>query len=78
MRNQFTEHRLPGKVCGRNVIETMKKVTKCRIREEQCGFKKGKGYVDHLFKLVAKRYIVKRRKLHATFMDVEKVCDQVN
>ena len=40
---------IPGIVYGRVLIEKVKYLTKRFVREEQCGFRKGRGCVDQVF-----------------------------
>ncbi len=50
------------------------------MSEEQGGFRKGRGCVDHIFamKMLVKEYLGKDKKLYAAFMDLEKAYDRVD
>ena len=71
---------VPGKVYGRVVIERVKEITRGKIGEEQGGFIEGRGCIDQIFtvKMMAEKYIGKRKKLYAAFMDLEKAYDRVD
>lgn len=62
------------------MTDTVKEVTRSRIGEEQGGFNEGRGCVDQIFtvKLLAEKYIQRRKKLYAVFMDLEKAYDRVD
>ncbi len=51
-----------------------------KVREEQGGFKKGRGCVDQIFaiKRLVEEYLGKDKKLYAAFMDLEKAYDRVD
>jgi hypothetical protein len=51
------------KVYRRLIIERLKEITEMQIRDEQCGFRKGRGCVDHLFalKCVCEKYLKKQK-----------------
>ncbi len=55
-------------------------VTAGKVSDEQGDFRRGKGCVDQLFaiKMLVEENLVKIRKLHAAFMDLEKACDRVD
>ena len=71
---------IPGKVYGRVIIERVRERTRNLIGEEQGGFMEGRGCTDQIFtvKTIVERYIGKRRKLYAAFMDLEKAYDRVD
>ena len=49
------------------------------IREEQAGFRRGYGTIDHIFALhsIAEKYLYKHRKLYVGFVDFRKAFDTV-
>ena len=65
---------IPGKVYGRIIIERVKERTRNLVGEEQGGFLEGRGCVDQIYtvKTLVEKYIGKRRKLYAAFMDLQK------
>ena len=71
---------IPGKVYGRVVIERVKERTRNIIGEEQGGFLEGRGCVDQIYtvKTMIEKYIGKRKKLYAAFVDLEKAYDRVD
>ncbi len=50
------------------------------MREEQGGFRKGRGCVDQIFtmKRLVEEYLGKAKKLYTAFMDLEKADDKVD
>ena len=68
-----------GKLYGRVLIERAKELTGDFIGEEQGGFRQGRGCIDQAFtlRLIAERYLEKRRDLFVCFMDLEKAYDRV-
>ena len=71
---------IPGKVYGRLIIERVKEITRGVIGGEQGAFMDGRGCVDqiHTVRLMIEKYICKRRKLYAAFIDLEKAYDRVD
>ncbi len=71
---------VPGKVYGKVITERVQRLTEEKIREEQGGSRKGRGCVDHImsFRMAVEKMLEKRKKLYATFMDLEKAYDIVN
>ncbi len=50
---------VPGKVYGKVIPERVQRLTEEKISEEQGGFRKGRGCVDHIFSfrmVVEKKY----------------------
>ena len=41
--------RVVGKLFGRVLIKRVRDGTRCAIREEQCGFRQGRGCMDQVF-----------------------------
>ena len=71
---------MPGKVYGRVLIEKVEGLTERFVREEQCGFRKGRGCVDQVFVMnqLIEKFGSKGKVLYASFMDLEKAYDRVN
>ena len=48
-----------GKLFGRVLIKRVRAGTKCAIREEQCGFRQGRGCMDQVFAVrqVCEKYL---------------------
>ncbi len=67
---------VPGKSYGRILNERTRKITDKSVRDEH-GFWKGRGYIDQIFavKILVEKYLEKKRKLFAAFMDLEKAYD---
>ena len=62
------------------VIERIRDAAKWRIGEEQCGFRKGKMYVDQVIavKQVIEKYCEGKNCGNMAFMDMEKAYDRDN
>lgn len=57
----------------------MKKITACKISEEQGGFRNGRECTDQIsVKMVTGRYKAKSRNLYAEFMDLEKAYNKAD
>ncbi len=71
---------VPGKIYGRILYERMMKITDKSVGDEQAGFWKGRGCVDHMFavKILVEKYLEKNRKLFAAFMALEKAYDRAD
>ena len=71
---------IPGKVYGRIVIDRVKGLTRETIGEEQGGFIEGRGCIDQIatVKLIAEKFIGKRKRLYAAFMDLRRAYDVVD
>ena len=71
---------VPGKVYGRLVIERVRKLTERSVRDEQGGFRKGRGCVDQVFMLknICEKYLEKCKDVFVAFMDLEKAYDRVD
>ena len=69
-----------GKGYGRVLINMIRKGTKAVIREEQCGFRKGKGCVDQFFvvRQLCEKFLAKETEVNFAFMDLEKEYDRVD
>jgi hypothetical protein len=69
-----------GKVYGRVLIERVTEITEVLIRDEQGGFRKGRGCVDQVFalKCVCEKYLEKQKEVFVAFMDLEKAYDSVH
>ncbi len=67
---------VPGKIYGRVINERLMKITDKNVGDEQGGFWKGRGCIDQIFavKIMVEKYLEKKRKLSAAFMDLEKAC----
>jgi hypothetical protein len=70
----------PGKVYKRVIIERVWEITEMHIRDEQSGFRKGRGCLDQVFMLrcVCEKYLEKQTEVFVAFMDLQKVYDRVD
>ncbi len=55
---------IPGKVYGKVIIERVQRLTEEKISEEQGGYRRGRGYVDHIFsfRMVVEKILAKGKK----------------
>ena len=62
------------------MIEKVHSLTEGLIREEQCGFRSGRGCVDQVFvmKQMSEKFVDKDKSLYVAYMDLEKVYDRVD
>ena len=69
-----------GKIYGRVLINRIREGTDGCLREEQCGFREGRGCVDQVFvvRQVCEKYLAKGRDSFWAFMDLEKAYDRVD
>src|SRR5215469_10087545 len=69
-----------GKMYGRILIERVRALTDNLIREEQGGFRKGRGCLDQVFvvKSLCEKFREKGREVYMAFMDLEKAYDRVD
>ena len=60
-------------------MEKVKNITNNLIGEEQCGFRDGRGCADQVFtlKILAEKYLEKKKDIFACFIDLEKAYDSV-
>ena len=58
-----------GKVYGRILIEKVCSLTEGLIREEQCGFRSGRGWVDQVFvmKQMSEKFVDKNKSLFVAY-----------
>ena len=72
--------RIVGKIYGRVLINRIREGTDGCLREEQCGFREGRGCVDQVFvvRQVCEKYLAKGRDSFWAFMDLEKAYDRVD
>ena len=68
------------KLCGRVLIETVKRQTNNSVSDEQCEFRDGRGCVDQIFflKNLIEKSLERNRKLYVRYMDLEKAYDRVD
>ena len=69
-----------GKLFGRILIERIRDKTERVIREEQCGFRKGRSCTDQIFTVrqLSEKFIEKGKDVYWAFMDLEKAYDRVD
>ena len=69
-----------GKLFGRVLIERVRAGTECAIREEQCGFRQGRGCMDQVFAVrqVCEKYLTNGTDVFWAFMDLEKAYDTID
>ena len=68
-----------GKLFGRVLIKRVRASTKCAIREEQCGFRQGRGSMDQVFAVrqVCEKYLTNGKDVFWAFMDLEMAYDNI-
>ena len=69
-----------GKLYGRVLIKIVRARTECAIREEQCGFRKGRGCMDLEFaaRQVCEKYLTIGRDVFWELMNLEKAYDTID
>ena len=71
---------IPSTILAKIIINRLSNVVDSRLKEEQAGFRKGKGCIDQIFAL---RNIIEvcpewQRKLYINFVDFEKAFDSIH
>ena len=69
-----------GKLFGRVLINRIRDGTEEALKEEQCGFRRGRGCVDQVFvvRQGCEKYLAKGKDSFWAFMDLEKAYDRVD
>ncbi len=69
-----------GKVYGKVLIMRVREGTEGMIRDEQAGFRRGRGCVDQIFAVrqVCEKYLAKGKEVFWAFMDLEKAYDRIS
>ncbi len=69
-----------GKVYGKVLIKRVREGTEGMIRDEQGGFRRGKGCVDQIFAVrqVCQKYLAKSKEVFWAFMDLEKAYERTD
>ena len=62
-----------GKLFGRVLIKRVRAGTECAIREEQYGFRQGRGCMDQVFSVrqVCEKYLANGKDVLRAYMDLE-------
>ena len=71
---------VPSKVFGRVLIDRIRDGVNSKLREEQAGFRIGRGTVEHIFILrnIIEQVVEGQETLYITFVDFEKAFDSVH
>ena len=71
---------VPSKVFGRVLIDRIREVVNSKLRDEQAGFRSGRGTVEHIFILrnIIKQVVEWQATLYIKFVDFEKAFDSVH
>ena len=66
-----------SKLFGRELIKIVRALTECAIREEQCGFRQGRGCMDQVFAVrqVCEKYLSNWKDIS---WDLEKAYDTID
>ena len=69
-----------GKLFGRVLINRIRDGTEDALKDEQCGFRRGRGCVDQIFvvRQGCEKYLAKGKDSFWAFMDLEKAYDRVD
>ena len=69
-----------AKLYGTLLINRVRARTDCAIREEQCGFRQGRGCMEQVFakRQVYEKYLANGKDLFWAFMDLEKAYDTID
>ena len=70
---------IPSKILAKIILNRVSNVVDSRLREEQAGFRKGKGFIDQIFALrnIIEQCTEWQRKLYINFVDFEKAFDSI-
>ena len=71
---------VPSKVFGRVLIDRIRDGVNSKLRDEQAGFRSGRGTVEHIFILrnIIEQVVEWQATLYITFVDFEKAFDSVH
>ena len=71
---------VPSKVFGRVLIDRIRDGVNSKLRDEQAGFRSGRGTVEHIFILrnIIEQVVEWQATLYITFVDFEKKFDSVH
>ena len=71
---------VPGKIFGRILIERMRKGVDAKLRQEQAGFRKGRGTTEQIFILrnIIEQSIEWQTSLYINFVDFSKAFDSLS
>ena len=71
---------VPSKVFGRVLIDRIRDGGNSKLRDEQAGFRSGRGTVEHIFILrnIIEQVVERQATLYITFVDFEKAFDSVH
>ena len=71
---------IPSKVSTRVILNRIKPRAEALLRENQCGFRKGRGCTDHLFsfKVLMEKAREYHRPLYICFVDLRKAYNSIN
>ena len=71
---------VPSKVFGRVLIDRIRDGVNSKLRDEQAGFRSGRGTVEHTFILrnIIEQVVEWQATLYITFVDFEKAFDSVH
>ncbi len=69
-----------GKVYGKVLIRRVREGTEGMIRDEQDGFRRGRGCVDQIFAVrqVCEKHLAKGKEVFRAFMDLEKAYNRID
>ena len=69
-----------GKLYGRVLIKRVTAGTECAIRQEQCGFRQGRGCMDQVFAVrqVWEKYLANGKDVFWALIDLEKAYDTID
>ena len=71
---------VPSKAFGRVLIDRIRDGVNSKLRDEQAGFRSGRGTVEHIFILrnIIEQVVEWQATLYITFVDFEKAFDSVH
>ena len=71
---------VPSKVFGRVLIDRIRDGVNSKLRDEQAGFRSGRGTVEHIFilRIIIEQVVEWQATLYITFVDFEKAFDSVH
>ncbi|KAI4896154.1 hypothetical protein NFI96_009623 [Prochilodus magdalenae] len=71
---------IPSKIMTKIIIQRISEAVDARLREEQAGFRRGRGCTDHIFALrnIIEQCTEWQRQLYINFVDFQKAFDSIH
>ena len=71
---------IPSKIMAKNIVQRLTEAVDEKLRNEQAGFRKGKGCIDQIFALrnIIEQCTEWQRQIYINFVDFEKAFDSIH